>query len=848
MRALELVSASLLLCCASIIAAEGLDPATLKKVKDATVYLRVISEGKELQGSGFCCDGNLIVTNAHVLGLKDSAQPPSQIALVFNSGIPEREFKMAGQLAAFDSDYDLAFIKADFDGKQAPEPLKLSVNKDLAETTPVFIFGYPFGAKLAGMQGNPAVTVGTASISSLRLDRAGLLDTIQINGDLNPGNSGGPIVLNSGEVAAVSVSTVLSTQIGFAIPSDKVRRDISGRVRTVNISKVRHTGMEYEFDVHAALVDPLNHIKSATFYAWTAEPGSDRTREAVAKLSRYGAPGDGERLKFELKSADGSFASSIKHVMIPDGKEFWFEVGCNGDGGKETLLEARRGDIASRTVDAQLTDAQLQLVLAKPSEGVMMRGSLEHAPDGSSFIEVKSKPVELDLPKGLIQLACPPSGKVVYGIFRGNAGIKIFEPPKFTEIDEIPIPTNAVGIWCDEKRIVVACDQTKAVAFLDAETHTLIKLVSLKDAPQLTPIRVVGPAPEAGFMVLWQNLNAPPGNAPSSETFLYFVKESGETRLVTKGYIDWCTPICGNTQLFAQGRFSDSPSGIPEFIDMVTGQSINVIAPARQYTLFDQSQSGLHRNFGHCFQTFDRRNVVLPTPKISVGPSYYDNPWTYIATDDLSRFVCDFPGTAIAEVPKENIFVTRGNIYHGKDPRDMKRYVFYVNRLSGQVIRRVEISDWEERQQLGVFDCATPSELYVPGHELLLGMYEDHREVIEVNAYTRKLIHYNKAFAIRCGPVENAPAAVGIAITNNPPVKAHVGKEFVFTPTFTKVACNKVVFSLRHPLEGMAIDPDTGTLKWTPTDAQLGKYDVRITADVDGHEMSVFTWILNIQP
>src|SRR5207248_4043391 len=49
---------------------EALDPAALKRAKSATVRLKVtLPDNSVVQGSGFVIGSNLIVTNAHVLGM-----------------------------------------------------------------------------------------------------------------------------------------------------------------------------------------------------------------------------------------------------------------------------------------------------------------------------------------------------------------------------------------------------------------------------------------------------------------------------------------------------------------------------------------------------------------------------------------------------------------------------------------------------------------------------------------------------------------------------------------------------------------------------------------------------------
>ena len=124
-----------------------------------------------------------------------------------------------GELVAVDLDEDLAIVKAS-GVKQMPKPIDYRHEPKLAETMPVYSFGFPFGHFLATGKGNPAVTVDKATISSLRNDSADELALVQISGALNPGNSGGPVVDARGRLVGVAVATIKnSSGIGFAIPS-----------------------------------------------------------------------------------------------------------------------------------------------------------------------------------------------------------------------------------------------------------------------------------------------------------------------------------------------------------------------------------------------------------------------------------------------------------------------------------------------------------------------------------------------------------------------------------------------------------------------------------------------------
>ena len=150
-----------------------LDPATLRKVKRATVYLRVElpSGGGAAEGSGFLCLApRIVVTNAHVLGmLRGDSLPPTRVQVVLHSGEPE-EKKTIGTVLGVDRTNDLAVLRLPEGFGPLPEPLPVDSARDLIETQKVYIFGFPFGDQLG-----KNITVSESSVSSLRRNETGVL-------------------------------------------------------------------------------------------------------------------------------------------------------------------------------------------------------------------------------------------------------------------------------------------------------------------------------------------------------------------------------------------------------------------------------------------------------------------------------------------------------------------------------------------------------------------------------------------------------------------------------------------------------------------------------------------------
>ncbi len=172
-------------------------------------------------GSGFVYDLNgHIITNQHVI---DGAET---IQVTFLDGSIS-----SASVVGMDIYSDLAVIKVDPEATTL-YPVVLGSSSELTVGEPVAAMGNPFGL-------SDTLTVGVVSSLERTLDAAGgyvIIDIIQIDAAVNPGNSGGPLVNIKGQVvgvnAAIQSETGTFTGIGFAIPSDTVKREIDALIET----------------------------------------------------------------------------------------------------------------------------------------------------------------------------------------------------------------------------------------------------------------------------------------------------------------------------------------------------------------------------------------------------------------------------------------------------------------------------------------------------------------------------------------------------------------------------------------------------------------------------------------
>ena len=152
---------------------------------------------------------------------------------------------------------------------------------------PVCTFGFPFGDVLATSKHSPAITVGKASISSLRRDDAGEPALVQIDGSLNPGNSGGPMVDVAGRLVGVAVATIRnSSGIGLAVPGKEVVRMMQGRLGKVYLHASQDERGATTVHVEASLIDPFHRIKSATLFLYESGGAFRGARSRACRWTR----------------------------------------------------------------------------------------------------------------------------------------------------------------------------------------------------------------------------------------------------------------------------------------------------------------------------------------------------------------------------------------------------------------------------------------------------------------------------------------------------------------------------------------------------------------------------------
>ena len=206
-------------CNSTVIVENGSLSAAVEKTVNSVVMIKTYN-GTRAKGSGsgfiYKIEGNsaYVMTNHHVV---DGGNKWTVIT--------SRDEEIEGKVLGSDEYLDLAVIKIDKkDYMEAVTILPTDKKVNLGDT--VFTIGAPVGYEYRGTVTNGIVSglnrlVEVSVKNSLQGDY--VMEVIQTNTAVNPGNSGGPLFNSNGEVIGVISMKLVESSIegmGFAIPID----------------------------------------------------------------------------------------------------------------------------------------------------------------------------------------------------------------------------------------------------------------------------------------------------------------------------------------------------------------------------------------------------------------------------------------------------------------------------------------------------------------------------------------------------------------------------------------------------------------------------------------------------
>ncbi len=289
-------------------------------------------------GAGWFWDNQgHIVTNHHVVRpTTNFVTPPTIIVETFDGDQFEAEFIGGDPIS------DIAVIKIDAEVSTI-HPLLIGDSADLKPGMTAVALGHPFGADQAFSMTHGIISGLSRSIQS----QAGSIPipaVIQTDADMNPGNSGGPLLNSAGQVIGVNtqIRSLSNTNsgVGFATPINLVRRVVN------NI--IDHGTHEY----------PLIGISSWVITpSWIERLDLDEDQKGllVTAVSPDG-PADNAGIRADTGTSapkgDGDIIVSIDNVRIEDLYDLRSYIMLNTSPGDAIVIEVLRD---GKTIPITLT-------------------------------------------------------------------------------------------------------------------------------------------------------------------------------------------------------------------------------------------------------------------------------------------------------------------------------------------------------------------------------------------------------------------------------------------------------------------------------------------------------------
>ena len=864
----------LLLANARHAAAQQLSANELNEVKSATVYLKVGQDGSDtpLQGSGFLVRPDLIVTNAHVLGLEtQKLELPNSIECIFESGASNRELAILGEVAAVNLESDLAYVRIP-PLEKPRKPLELLPESELRETLPIFIVGFPFGDLLARKDKNPSVTLGPGSISSLQRDRSSRVDSLQLDGTLIPGCSGGPIVTAEARVAAVSVSTILGTQIGFGIPSAKVARDLEGRPDQLTVRAVERDTGRYRLSLDLEAMDPLQVVTSAAVYLWqSSKQGAPNIGGGPSEASR---DENKRTVRLQLDPTTHHWIGKVEEFELTEGNLVWIQpavaVGkqvslgmaqeysdsllilrdeelvvlpsnsTNADLNSDGLVDRsdaspEKDGLATRPLNDQ-TDLFTPIPLPRlvplpqsapfvPKGRPLLHAETRRTENGMMVPAIVSNPepirtlVDFDGPllPTYSQIAVSPNGHWVFGIGNTPQGdVSIVDLNQSRVLSRVQLPSPARSIWCDDQRVAIVCQNE--IVLLNTLTHAVVDTVHCFSEPRLKPQRIAGRAPDGSILTIWEY------EGDKEFHYAFRLDDFGQLALVTKfaGYTGiYCQR--GNHFLFLRHDLEKNSLGKPGLIEISRQRS--AIVPS---TISNFAQD-VH--WHSIRQSIDGHSLyVVLQPLNNRGNAFASK--SYRIEDDLSKQLAEYPGQIVGEVltsdSKDGYVVVVGLL----SDRPGHVRAAYIDRISGKHLRWIDFPAEVSSISSGYSDSLSSAPVaFVPGREWLMWPNQ------------------NLLSIVPCGPTDlQEDVARNGKLVAPPPTKAKVGTTYSFLPKLKAADRNaQRTFRLKRSVVGMTIDPATAQVELDTFDFLVGDHLIEIEVLDHGTASSFLKWTLTIE-
>lgn len=235
-------------------------PEIAEQISDSVVGVSALNTAEDGSVTGSRGTGMIISSEGYIITNEHVISSGKDITVTLNDGT-----EYEGTLMGVDENLDIAVIKIDAKNLCA---IKLGTSETTKAGERVIAVGNPSGA---GANLTGTVTVGYVSaVNREILFNDTRQKFIQTDAAVNPGNSGGPLVNERGEViGVVTLKSLVSTVeqdgtmvnaegIGFAIPIDKAMKSVESIILSGDVKRPGLGVKVYEVDKEQAQANELH--------------------------------------------------------------------------------------------------------------------------------------------------------------------------------------------------------------------------------------------------------------------------------------------------------------------------------------------------------------------------------------------------------------------------------------------------------------------------------------------------------------------------------------------------------------------------------------------------------------
>ena len=272
------------------------------------------------QGSGFLVDNaGYILTNRHVV---DGA---ASVEVIFNDGR-----KVSATVLGRDAANDLAVVKVDA-SVSGIIPLTLSTSTVRPGQMAIAI-GSPYGL-------TNSISVGIVSGLNRNVAGSGLAGMIQTDANIQPGNSGGPLLDSTGQVIGINTAFEgQGTGIGFAVPSSVASRVLPDLEANTQISRpwIGISGLDLTRDQATSLGLAVNQ----GVYVVTVVSGGPAEKAGLkaGTVDQNGAPGKGGDVITAIDNTAVKGVADIQNYLASKKAGDTVTLALNRNGANTTVI------------------------------------------------------------------------------------------------------------------------------------------------------------------------------------------------------------------------------------------------------------------------------------------------------------------------------------------------------------------------------------------------------------------------------------------------------------------------------------------------------------------------------